>query len=330
MNVGIVGCGHIASAIAITLKSIETIKILGAASRKLEKAESFAKEYGIERAYGSYEAIMRDKDIDIVYIATPMSEHYSNMMLALKYSKPFITEKSFTVNSKEAEEVLKLAKEKKVFASEAIWTRYMPSRRMIREIIDSGKIGKVSYITANLSYNIKDKERIKNPKLGGGTLLDIAIYPLNFALMAEEGIEVKSIIGTCVKNELGADIKDSIIVSFSDGVEALLFSDGTTDSDKRGMIYGTDGYIEVENVNNPECIKVYSKGRKPELLETIDINKLVNGYEYEFIECKEALKSNKLECSSMPHNETIRVMKLMDKLRADWDIKLGSEIRLNL
>ena len=326
MNVGIVGCGHIASAIANTLKSIDSIKALGAASRSLEKAEAFAKEHAIERAYGSYEEIMQDRDIDIVYIATPMSEHYSNMKLALKYNKPFITEKSFTVNAEETREVLKEAEEKKVFAAEAIWTRYMPSRRIIREIIEKGRIGKVSYITANLSYDIKDKERIRNPKLGGGTLLDIAIYPINFALMAEEGSEVNSIIGTCVKNELGADIKDSIIISFTDGVEASLFADGTTDSDKRGMIYGTDGYIEVENVNNPECIKVYSKGRKPELLEKIEVKKLVNGYEYEFQECEKALKSNMLECPLMAHSETIKVMELMDKLRQSWGIKLGSEL----
>ena len=297
MNVGIVGCGHIASAIANTLKSIDSIKALGAASRSLEKAEAFAKEHAIERAYGSYEEIMQDRDIDIVYIATPMSEHYSNMKLALKYNKPFITEKSFTVNAEETREVLKEAEEKKVFAAEAIWTRYMPSRRIIRD-----------------------------PKLGGGTLLDIAIYPINFALMAEEGSEVNSIIGTCVKNELGADIKDSIIISFTDGVEASLFADGTTDSDKRGMIYGTDGYIEVENVNNPECIKVYSKGRKPELLEKIEVKKLVNGYEYEFLECEKALKSNMLECPLMAHSETIKVMELMDKLRQSWGIKLGSEL----
>lgn len=329
MNVGIVGCGHIASAIANTLKSIKSINVLGAASRKIEKAESFIKEHNIERAYGSYEDIMRDEDIDLIYIATPMSEHYNNMMLALEYNKPFLTEKSFTVNTSEAEKVLKIAKEKKVFVSEAIWTRYMPSRKIIKDIIDSGKIGKVSYITANLSYNIKDKERIKRPELGGGTLLDIAIYPINFALMAEESIKVKAITGTCVKNEFGVDIKDSIIISFDDGVEASLFADGTTDSDKRGIIYGTDGYIEVENVNNPESIRIYSKGRKPELLETIDIKEIATGYEYEFIECEKALKSNKLECDSMPHSETIRVMKLMDELRASWNIKLGSEINVN-
>ncbi len=326
MNVGIIGCGHIASKLANTLKETKTIKVIAAGSRSKEKAEAFAKEHGIERAYGSYEDVMKDNDVDIIYVATPMSEHYNNMMLALSYNKPCITEKAFTVNTKEAEEVLSLAKEKKVFITEAIWTRYMPCRKIISDIIKSGRLGKVTTITANLSYDIKDKERIKKPELGGGTLLDIAIYPINFALMAEEGIEIESITGTAVKNEYGVDIKDSIIMNFKDGVQALLFSDGTTDSDKRGMIYMTNGYIEVENINNPESIKIYSSGREAKLLETIVLKKDVNGYEYEFYASEKALKENKLECPEMSHAETIRVMKIMDALRAEWNIKLGSEL----
>ena len=131
----------------------------------------------------SYEALCEDPEVELVYIATPHSCHYENMELCIRHKKPVLCEKAFTMNAGEARKIMELAEQEQVFAAEAIWTRYMPSRQMIREVVDSGIIGKVSVLTANLSYPISGKERIMRPELAGGALLDIGVYGLNFALM---------------------------------------------------------------------------------------------------------------------------------------------------
>ena len=276
MNIGIIGCGRIAHKMAETVSRMDDACIYAAASRSEERAATFASEFGIRKSYGSYEELCADADIDLVYIATPMSEHKKNMLLALSSGKHVLCEKSFTVNRAEAEEVILETKKRKLYTAEAIWTRYMPSRKLISRLIAEGRIGKVTTITADLGYCISDKERVRNPALGGGALLDIGVYAINFALMAEEGKALKSITGTAVKNDLGADIKESITLNFEDDVQAVLFADATALSDRRGMIYGTDGFIEVTNINNPERVAIYSGYRNPELKEAYPITHRIN------------------------------------------------------
>lgn len=327
LKMGIIGCGHIARKMANTVKEMKNASIYAVASRSKEKAENFAAEFGIEKAYGSYEELCADNSVDLIYIATPMSEHRNNMLLALRNGKNVLCEKSFTVNQTEAEEVIAEARKHNTYLAEAIWTRYMPSRKIINEIISSGRIGKVTSITADLGYCLTEKERVINPALGGGALLDIGIYALNFALMAEDGKLLKSITGSAVKNENGVDIKESITLIFEDDVQALLLSDATALTDRRGLIYGTDGYIEVTNINNPERIAVYSGYRSPELTEEHIITHEINGFEYQIEAAANAIADGKKEAEAMPLSETLRVMRIMDALRGLWDVKLGSELQ---
>ncbi|MDY4066793.1 Gfo/Idh/MocA family oxidoreductase, partial [Bullifex sp.] len=252
MKVGIIGCGRIARTMADTINNTKGFELYAVAARDIERANAFKEEFNASVSYGSYEELVSDDNVELVYVATPHSHHKDHMLLCLNHNKPILCEKAFTVNEAEAKEVLDLAKEKGLFVGEAIWTRYMPSRKIIDKIIGEGKIGRVTSVTANLGYQISDKERIIDPALGGGALLDIGIYPLNFALMARNNVNVKALTGVCTKAETGVDLQDSMVICFEDGSIATIFADAEITSDRRGYIYGTKGYIEVENINNPE------------------------------------------------------------------------------
>ena len=327
LRVGIVGCGNIASVLASTMEKMQDeVRIEAVASRSQEKAQEFAGKYGVQKAYGSYEELYRDSDVDLVYVAVPHSHHHAVIMEALEYGKNILSEKAFTVNEAEAREVFRKAEEKGCFVGEAIWTRYMPSRFMIREAIDAGKIGRVTSISANLGYKISHKERIQDPRLAGGALLDIGIYPLNFALMAMGDDTITGMAGLCVKGETGVDMSENMTLTFHSGVTASISADAEAVTDRKGWIYGTEGSIEVINVNNPERINIYSADRSPVLRESIEITHEISGYEYEIRAAAAAISAGKKEPDEMPWSETLRVMRLMDTFRKVWGIKLGSEI----
>lgn len=317
MRVGILGCGGIAHKLAPVFKACDGVELIACASRTKQKAEEFALKYDIKHAHGSYEDLYKDSEVDLIYVATPMSAHYENMIDCINNGKAILCEKSFTVTAEEAEKVYALAKEKNVLVAEAIWTRYMPSRFLINELINQGLIGEVSSIEANLSYTINRIERIWKRELGGGAILDIGVYPINFALMAREGVGIKSISGSAVKNENGVDMKDSMTIIFEDGVIASLTADTFTNSNRKGLIYGTKGYLEVNNINDPDRIDIYGGERgNIGLLDTITIEHEISGYEYQIYACKDALEKGKITVDEMPPAESIRVMDLMDKFRA--------------
>ena len=268
-------------------------------------------------AYGSYEELAQDPQVDLIYIASPHSEHHHHAMLCLKHRKALLVEKSFTANAAMAKQVLDYAKEQQTLVTEAIWTRYMPSRAIIAQALKEGKIGTPHSIQANLGYPIAHKERIFKPELAGGALLDLGVYPINFAMMFF-GHELATVTGTCVKNELGIDFIDNITLVFKDGKMASLHATAFGPTDRNGIIYGDKGYMVVTNINNPEKVEIFDTDHK--LVEELPLPQQVSGYEYQVIDCLEALKAGKLECDAMSHQETLEVMHVMDQLRQQWDI----------
>lgn len=316
-RVGIMGTGKIAGVMAGTIKKMKNVKCYGVASRSEERAKKFAEEYGIKVAYTSYEEMMLDDKIDLVYIATPHSEHYANMKLCIENGKNVLCEKSFTANAPQAEEVLSLAREKGVFVAEAMWTRYMPMMTTIKGIINSGIIGEPTMLTANLGYPVSDKERLTNPALAGGALLDLGVYTLHFASMIF-GKEIEKTESSCILTSSGVDASESITLKYKDGRMAVLNCTMHAVSDRRGVIYAPKGYIVIENINNFESITVYDAGYKPG--KTIKAPKQITGYEYEVYSCLEAIEKGQKECWEMPHEETLRIMKQMDALRAQWGV----------
>lgn len=318
LRIGILGSGWIAEKMAITLAGLNDCEAYAIASRTQEKADAFAKRWGFEKAYGSYEALVKDEKVDLVYIATPHSHHYANTRLALENGKACLVEKAFTANAREAEELLSLAKSKNLFITEAIWTRYQPIRATIQEIIDSGIIGRPRLVTASLGYPMEFKERIVKPELCGGALLDLGVYSINFVRMFFGG-DWKHMQTQCVKNATGMDMHDSISVIYENGMMANMQASACCVNAKLGIINGEKGYIIVDNVNNPQKVDVYNADS--ELVATHSAPEQITGYEYQVLACKEALEHGWLESPYMPHEETLEVMRIMDRCRREWGVK---------
>ena len=318
MKLGILGAGGIASTMAKTVAGMKDVEAYAVAARDLERARVFAQKYEVKKAYGSYEEMLADDEVELVYIATPHSHHYLHAKMCLEAGKNVLCEKAFTVNAEQAQKLFDLAKEKKLLITEAIWTRYMPSRKMINDIIESGVIGEVTAVTANLSYTVSHVERIRKPELAGGALLDVGVYPINFASMVL-GDKVKDVKATAIFQN-GVDILDSIAMVFEGDRMATLQCGAREISDRMGSIFGTRGYMQVQNINNPEKITVFDTEHKE--VASYVVPEQISGYEYEVESCMKAIQEGKLECPEMPHAETIRIMKILDDIRKSWNYEI--------
>ncbi len=316
-KVGIIGAGWIAEKMAEALAPLEDYCVYAIASRSIGKATEFAGRWNIPKAYGSYEDMVKDNDVDLVYIATPHSHHFPHAMLALNAGKPVLVEKAFTANAAEAEELIETARSKGLFITEAIWTRYMPLSHKVKEIMESGIIGKPRVITATLCYMMEFKERILRPDLCGGALLDLGVYALNFARMYF-GTDIVRTVSNRHMGPTGIDLQECISLSYADGKMANLQAGTLCLNDRQGIINGTEGYIRVDNINCPEVVEVY---RNYELVERyVKPEDMVNGYEYQVIEARRCIEAGLPESPMMPHQETLDIMKQMDGLRKEWGV----------
>lgn len=312
LKVGILGAGRIAATMADTITKMKTAECYAVASRSMEKAMEFASLHHVTKPFGSYEEMLADKDLELVYIATPHPFHFEQAKMCIDAGKPVLLEKPFCVNAKEAEELLAYAKEKNVFITEAMWIRYMPMYETILKVLKSGAIGEPRLITANLGYPMLHKERLLKPELAGGALLDVGIYPLNFADMVNDAA-ITDIQSAAIMTADGVDAHDSITIRYADGSMAVLNTSMQTVSDRKGIIQGTEGVMIIENVNNFESLTVYDKDYKKKVFKKAP--KQISGYEYEVEACRKALKRKKKECEQMPHEVTMKMMKQMDCIR---------------
>ncbi len=317
LRVGIVGAGWIAEKAAITLNGLDTCECYAIASRTKEKAEAFAKKWNVPKAYGSYAEIYADADVDPIYVATPHSHHYEVTRYALMNDKPCLVEKAFMANRPQAEEIVKLARERGIFLAEAIWTRYQPTVKIVRDLIDSGRIGTPRLVTATLGYSMGAKPRIMRPDLCGGALLDLGVYALNFVRMFFPA-DIVNIESQCVKSDTGMDLSNAISLVLADGMLCNVQSSAACVGDNIGVIAGTEGNLIIDNINNPQKITVNTRDRV--FVEDIYVPQQITGYEYQFIACRKALEEGLLEPREMPLEETIYVMQLMDDLRMKWGV----------
>ncbi|MDO4308319.1 MAG: Gfo/Idh/MocA family oxidoreductase [Eubacteriales bacterium] len=322
MKFSILAPGGIARKMAEAVSGVDGVERYAVASRTYEKAKKFADQWGFAKAYGSYEEMLRDPEVELVYVASPHSHHYQYAKMCLEHGKHVLVEKAFTVNAAQAEELIRLSEEKGLFLTEAIWTRYMPSRKMIDDLVESGVIGEVTSLTANLGYVLDQVERMQNPELAGGALLDLGVYPINFAMMVFHS-EVKNVSSSAVLSPKGIDWMNSITLTFEDGKMAVLHSNMLAQTDREGVINGTKGYMEIQNINNCEEIRIFNLDRK--MTACYKVPEQINGYEYEVIASMKAIQSGKVECEEMPHSETLKVMRLMDDIRGQWGMKFPCE-----
>ena len=317
-RLGIIGAGWIARKMVRALAPLDGVEVYAIGSRDAAKAEAFAHEFDIPVSYGSYTELVSDPLVDLVYIATPHSHHYDHSMLALECGKPVLVEKAFTANAAQAERLIAFARSKGLFITEAIWTRYMPLSHKVKEIMESGIIGQPRALNATLCYMMEFKERIVRADLCGGALLDLGVYALNFARMYF-GTDIVKTVSNCHLGPTGMDMHECISLSYADGKMANLQAGGLCLNDRQGIISGTEGYIRVDNINCPEVIEVY---RNYELVERIvKPADMVNGYEYQVLECMRCIQEGLVESPMMPHAETISIMKQMDDLRNEWGVE---------
>lgn len=309
IHFAVLGPGNIAEVVVGAIRNAVDFQYYAVASRSLERAESFKNLHGFVKAYGSYEALYQDDKIDLVYIATPHAFHYEQMKQCIIHGKHVICEKPFTINAGQAEEIFDLANKYDVLVTEALMTAFMPSQKLIKELL-SNEIGTPISYKGVFGANLIHVERLVKKSLGGGALLDIGIYPLFFAVsMFGKDFEIKNIQITSYHD---VDATTSFELHYSNGLIASIFTTITENIGCYGEVYGTEGKLYVEDITRPSKIMIYDK--KGKIKSKIDPVRTTTGYEYEFQSVQDALLNNRRECPERPHEETLFLMRTMDRI----------------
>lgn len=321
---GILSTGTIAKNFANTLSKLNDCgKVAAVASRNGDTAASFAAEYNIPKSYGSYLDLVSDISINVIYVATPHSLHYENVKLCLEHGKHVLCEKSFSVNTLEAEELLALAKKKNLFIMEAFWTKFLPCYQEAIKIIAAGTIGELIHFRAQYGFSPTGARYIRkfDPQLAGGALLDIGVYAIGVACMLL-GYKPQAIHSSTVIGEYGTDNFDSIMLTYENGAAAHLITAIGTTITPEAVLFGTKGQILLPAFNALQSFTVImNDGTKTSYDFPFD----VNGYEYEIRETERCLMAGKTESTIMTHENTLSVMRIMDKVRADCGLTFPCE-----
>lgn len=327
LNWGIIGAGQIANAMADALKNSPNNILYAIASKTPEKAKAFAEKHAVAHAF-SYDEIVNCKVIDVIYVATTHNFHFENARLALEHGKHVLIEKPFTVNAKEAIELMRIAGEKKLFLMEAIWTRFLPSVREIKSRIVSGEIGEVKQITASFGGFVKPKyeKRLKEPALAGGVTLDMGIYPISFVcyLLSELPSEIKSMARF---SELGVDEIANYLMRFESGCFATVSTSFNLKMTNEAIIYGSKGYITFPDFPAGKQFTISKHEGTNDIKETSGFveDRPLPGFIFQVEEVARCLHDGELESQVIPLNETVAIMELMDTMRAEWGFKYPFE-----
>lgn len=286
------------------------VEVEAVASRTPAGAQGFAQAYGIPKAYGSYEALAEDPDVDIVYVATPHSRHYEDMMLMLRNGKHVLCEKSFTVSAEEARAVYAEARARGLLVIEAFWTKFLPIYREVERRVGSGMLGEVKLVTAQYGYKTTREARKFDPALAGGALLDIGVYCIGFAAMVL-GYAPLDVQAAMLLNDAGTDAYDAVTLAY-DGAVAQLTSAIGAQMPVFASIYGTKGRIEIPEFKNPQRFVTYIDGKEP---DAFDLPFQVNGYEYQMLEAQACLRAGRTQSDIMTPEQSVAVMRIMDEAR---------------
>lgn len=319
INWGIIGTGNIANTFATALSGIKEVNLYGVASRTLNKANDFAAKYGFTHAYGNYEEMIEDPELDVIYIATPHTEHFANAKACILAGKNVLCEKPISINSKETATLAELAKENKVFLMEAMWTKFLPATACVKEWIDSERIGAIQFMDINFGFagELDYDARLLNPNLGGGALLDVGVYPIHYATFLMNSLP-DTIQSTMQFSISGVDELTSVTFSYKEGTMALLNSSITARLGANACIIGSKGKIVVENFYMAEKASIYDE--EDNLIETFYEPFPTNGYEYEAIEVNRCISEGLLESPRNPLKNTIEIMEILDSIRKEWNL----------
>ena len=319
---GILGCGNISKKFATGLQSLANATLAAVGSRSQENADRFADEFPADRRPASYEALAADPDVDAIYVATPHPFHLENSVLCLRNKKSVLCEKPFTINRAQAEELVAVSLDEKVFLMEAMWSRFLPLLVRVRELNADGAIGEVRMLQADLGFraNVNPDGRLFNLDLGGGGLLDVGVYTVSLASMILGTPD--DILSTAEIGETGVDEQAAIIFKYDSGQMALLAAGVRTRTPHEATILGTDGYIRLHSSWWNGSKGTLVRGNDSEPLETQTVG---NGYNYEAEEVARCVAEGLIESPAMPHDESITIMGTLDTIRAQWGLKYPME-----
>ncbi|MCM8536596.1 MAG: Gfo/Idh/MocA family oxidoreductase [Lentisphaeraceae bacterium] len=321
-NWGILGAGVIASKLAKGINQTDAAVLYAVGSRDVSKSQDFAREYGAEKAFGSYEELCQCPDIDVIYIATPHSFHKEHTMLALNNGKNVLCEKPFSLNLQDSEEMLSLAKSKGLFLMEAMWTCLLPGMKKLQELLSGGAIGQVLYMEADFGFQepFDKNARLFNPQLGGGALLDVGIYPLTLATFLFG--KPKKVTANARMGQSGVDELSCYNLEFENRVIANLSASIAVETSHSATIYGTEGTIHIPADWWLMEKLIITNGSKRE----IDTSYEGSEYTFEVQEVCDCLFNGQTESQTLPHDWTRGIMSLMDQIRADIGLVYPGEV----
>lgn len=310
---GILGTGFIAGLQTQDLNENGfTVQAVG--SRSLDSSKAFAEQYGVATAHGSYEDLVADPLVDVVYIATPHPFHHAKALLALNAGKHVLVEKSFTMNAREAQDIVDLAESKELVALEAMWTRFLPHMIRIRAIIQEGTIGEVRKVVASHNQSLpKDPaHRLNDPALGGGALLDLGIYPISFAFDILGTPE--TIRASASMTATGVDRQTAAIFEYAGGQQAVVDCELDAASANRAMVIGTQGWIDIEHTwYNPVPFTVHTLDGS--VIERYEQPVNSRGMQYQAAELERLIRAGLTAGTILPPSESVAVMAAMDEIR---------------
>jgi len=319
---GILACGKIAKKFAADLKLVDDGELVAVASRDIERAKQFAVEYPAKYVFGSYEELVTCDEVDAIYVASPHSHHHEHTILCLNHGKAVLCEKAFAINQHQAKEMIDLARSKKVFLMEALWTRFLPHYLKVREMIAEGKLGTLKGVLANFGFKPPEpvSPRLFDPSLGGGSLLDIGIYPV-FLAQSILGVPY-SITAKMDPAHTGVDEQCSIVFHYKNGMTANLFSTLASNLETDADIFGTKGRIRLTNrFYEPSATIQYY----PDIITSrtiIPVEKEPGwGYQHEIRHVNEFLNKGLTESPVWSLDDTFNLMQTLDRIRGELGLR---------
>lgn len=318
---GIVGLGKIAHKFIKDLVLVDNIEITACASKSLDNAKEFAKEYNIANSYGSYAELFADDNIDIVYIGTTHDTHAEISIQALNAGKHVLCEKPLAVNRPDALRIVEAARKNNVFMMEAFWSRFNPSIRAVLEHVENKTLGEINYVNADFGFQreVPNTSRMYNMDLAGGALLDIGVYPI-FLAYSIFG-KPKEILATGRFHETGADIQSAAILKYDNGL-AQIMSGFTYDSDMVAKIYGTEGRIFIDSIwHHTQSYTMV----KDDVTSKFSLPTKGRGFTYEIEECIKCISQNKIESGLWSHQNSLDLLEITDEIRKQLGLKYPFE-----
>jgi predicted dehydrogenase len=319
---GILGAGGIAATVAPDIASTAGNEVVAVAARDAARAAGFAGRFAIARSYGSYAELVADPDVDVVYIATTHAQHHDNALLALRAGKPVLVEKAFTLNAREAREVVAEARQRRLFCMEGMWMRVNPLIRKAQQIAASGRIGELVSVHADLSHSFPydPTHRLYDLSVGGGAMLDLGVYPATFAWLFLGRPD--TVQATGAHSPTGSDTADAVQWGYPDGRFAQLSCSALGPNPLTGVVAGTGGWILIgERVHRAPYITVHD-GTGDEVLRQ-DVPG--NGFGHEIEEVARCLLAGELESPLVPLDETVALLEVLDEVRALLGVRYAAD-----